>query len=261
VRRLRAVSGNDCGCVESVGAQETEPELDDLDRAYWIEDPGRQSVTAMMVSTADGAAQLDGRSAGLGNSADTALFALLRAHAEVLLVGAGTARTEGYAGDHPSPAMRRLRARRGLTAAPRIALVTNGARLDPRDPLFVDTEVRPLVLTSRAAPQERLAALAGLADVVVAGDTTVDIGRALDVLADRGLRRVSCEGGPTLLAQVIAANRLDELRLTVAPLLTAGAAPRITAGAPVDPRTMRLVHVFRAGDHLFLRYRLDRPAA
>ncbi len=228
----------------------------DLDAAYWIDDPGRQVVTGMMVSTADGAAQLEGRSGGLGNAADTALFALLRAQADVLLVGAGTARAEGYAGDHPSAVLRDLRARRGLSTAPRMAVLTNRFDLSPTDPLFTDTEVRPLVVTSAAAPRDRREALADVADVVIAGTDRVDVARALDELADRGLRRVSCEGGPTLLGQVVAADRLDELRLTLAPLLTAGDAHRITTGPVVDPRTMELVHLLADGDHLFLRYRV-----
>jgi riboflavin biosynthesis pyrimidine reductase len=228
----------------------------DLDTAYWIDDPGRQVVTGMMVSTADGAAQLNGRSGGLGNAADSALFALLRAQADVLLVGAGTARAEGYAGDHPSPELRGLRARRGLSVAPRMAVVTNRLDLTPADPLFTDTEVRPLVVTSDASPRAARDALTDVADVIVAGTDRVDVTRALDALADRGLRRVSCEGGPTLLAQVIAADRLDELRLTVAPLLTAGDAHRITAGPVIAPRGMELVHLLADGDHLFLRYRV-----
>lgn len=232
----------------------------DLDAAYWIVEPGRQVVTGMMVSTADGAAQLDGRSGGLGNAADTALFALLRAQADVLLVGAGTVRAEGYAGDHPSPAMRALRTRRGLSVAPRIALVTQRADLRPGDPLFTDTEVRPLIVTCAAAPRARLDALTGVADVVIAGDDRVDVARALDELADRGLRRVSCEGGPTLLAQVVAADRLDELRLTLAPSLTAGDAVRITTGPAMPPRQMELLHVLEDDGHLFLRYRCVRTA-
>ncbi len=228
----------------------------DLDAAYWIDDPGRQSVSAMMVATADGAAQLDGRSGGLGNAADTALFALLRAHADVLLVGSGTVRAEGYAGDHPAPELRAVRARRGLTPAPRIAVVSQRLAMSPDDPLFTDTEVPPLVLTSAAAPRATREALAAVADVVVTGDDRVDVARALDALADRGLRRVSCEGGPTLLGQVVAAGRLDELRLTVAPLLTAGDAARITGGPVLPPQAMHLVHVLADGDHLFLRYRV-----
>lgn len=233
--------------------------LDDdaLDAAYWVDDAGRRLVTAMMIASADGAAQLDGRSAGLGNDADAALFALLRAHADVILVGAATARDEGYAGDHPSAAMRAVRARHGLAAAPRMAVVTNRATLAPDDPLFTDTETRPLVVTSEAAPRDRRDALAEVADVVIAGTDRVDLGVAVDALADRGLRRINCEGGPTLLAQVVAAGCLDELRLTLAPLLTAGDAHRITAGAAVvPPAAMRLIHLLQDGDHLFARYRL-----
>lgn len=252
----------DAGELDAGELDAGELDTGDLDAAYWVDDPGRQCVTGMMVSTTDGAAQLDGRSGGLGNEADHLLFALLRAQADVILVGAGTVRAEGYAGDHPSAVMRAVRARHGLAGAPRMALVTNSASLTPDDPLFTDTEIRPLVVASRATPRDRLDALAEVADIVVAGSDRVDLGAALDDLADRGLRRVSCEGGPSLLTQVIAAGRLDELRLTLAPLLIAGAAHRITTGPTLQPpATMELVHLLQDGDHLFLRYRVIRATA
>ena len=235
-----------------------EPDLDvDLDAAYWVEDPGDQYVSTVMISSADGAAQADGRSGGLGNAADKRLFALLRAQAEVILVGAGTARIEGYGGEHPTAEMRALRQRHGLPAVPRIAVVTNRAALEPSGPLFTDTEVRPLVITSAAAPADAVSALAECADIVVAGADAVDPAVALDALRDRGLRRVSCEGGPNLLAQLIACGRLDEMSLTIAPTLLAGAARRITDGPELAaPVTLGLMHILEDGDHLFVRYRV-----
>lgn len=231
----------------------------DLDAAYWVDDPGRQYVRGVMVASADGAAQADGRAAGLSGPADVRLFALLRAHADVLLVGAGTVRAEGYGGDRPSPDRRSWRTDRGLTEVPVIAVVTRSCALDPAGPLFTDTVARPLVLTCAAAPAERVAGLAGRADVIRVGDQDVDIALALDELAGRGLRRVSCEGGPTLLAQVTAARRLDELSLTLSPLLLAGPAPRILAGPLLDVAArLRLAQVIEEDGMLFLRYLRDR---
>lgn len=133
--------------------------------------------------------------------------------------------------------------------------MTRTGALDPSGPLFTDTQVRPLVLTCRAAPADRIAALADRADILVLGEGAVDLPAALDALADRGLRRVSCEGGPTLLAQVLSAGRLDELSLTVSPLLLAGPALRITQGPLVEPPTgLELTLVLEEDGFLFLRY-------
>ncbi len=239
----------------------------DLDAAYWVEDPGRQHVRGVMITSADGAAQAGGRAGGLAGPADIELFTGLRAHADVLLVGASTARVERYGGDRPSEQRRAWRRARGLADVPPVAVVTRSCALDPTGPLFTDTLNRPLVITCKAAPAERVAALADRAEVISVGDRDVDLAAALDRLADRGLRRVSCEGGPSLLAQLATAGRLDELSLTLSPLLLAGTAIRILDGVPLDPPTrLRLAHVLEDEGFLFLRYRrepappADQPA-
>ena len=184
---------------------------------------------------------------------------MLRAHADVVLVGAGTARAEGYAGDRPDPGMLAVRRSHGLADAPRIVVVTAGAALDPESGLFTDTQVPPLVLTCAAAPAERRAALADRAEVVVVGDDAVDVAAALDALADRGLQRVTCEGGPSLLGQVAAAGRLDELALTLAPVLLGGGSSRVLAGPVLDPLPrLDLVSTLSVDDYLYLRYRTRR---
>jgi riboflavin biosynthesis pyrimidine reductase len=230
----------------------------DLDAAYWVQDPGRQHVRGAMVASADGAARADGRSAGLSGPSDGRLFALLRGQADVLLVGASTVRAEAYGGDRPTPARRAWRAEHGLAEVPTIAVVTRSCALDPGGPFFTDTLVRPLVLTCDAAPAERVAALSRVADVAAVGDRSVDVPAALDLLAARGLRRVSCEGGPTLLAHVVAAGRLDELSLTVSPLLLAGPAPRILDGPLLpSPAHLRVLSVLADDGFLFLRYAVE----
>ena len=152
--------------------------LELLDRAYWVADPGAQYVRAVMIASADGGAVLDGGSGGLGNETDRLLFAVCRAQADVLLVGASTVRVEGYAGERPRPEVRAVRRARGLAEAPRIAIVTRDLTVRPDHQVFTDTEVSPLVLTCDDAPEERLAELADVADVVVAGDDRVDLDRA-----------------------------------------------------------------------------------
>lgn len=234
----------------------------DLDAAYWVSDIGRQHVRGVMVASLDGAAQAQGRAAGLSGPADTALFAILRGHADVILAGATTVRVEGYAGEQPSADRRAWRRARGLAEAPAIAVVTHTCALDPASAFFTETVTRPIVITHASAPKRRVAALAEVADIITAGDGEVDFPAALDALAERGMRRVSCEGGPTLLSQVVAADRLDELSMTISPLLVGGSALRILDGPILDPaHRLRLAMVLDEDDFLFLRYMRHTPPA
>lgn len=208
-------------------------------------------VRVNFVSSADGAAAVDGRSGGLGSDADRQVFGLLRELAEVVLVGAGTVRAEDYRGAR--------RATRGRDTPPPIAVVTGSADLDPTSRLFTDTAAPPLVLTLRTAPARRLEALADVgADVVAMDRLTPEA--VLAELGRRGLHRVLCEGGPSLFGALHAADAVDELCLTVAPLLAGGTSGRIARGPDgAPPRPMDLVGALRAGGSLLLRYR--RPAA
>jgi riboflavin biosynthesis pyrimidine reductase len=214
----------------------------DLAEAY-AAPPGRL-VRVNFVASLDGAVTLAGRSAGLSSPGDRELFHLLRALSDVVLVGAGTARAENYGG-----------ARAAGGRIPPIAVVTRSLDLDPASRLFTDTQVPPIVITCRNAPAERRAALSDRADVVVAGDDDVDLAGALDQLAARGLEHVICEGGPHLFGWLSAAALVDELCLTLSPVLAGGEAGRIVAGLAGEVRDpMRLVHVLEEDGHLFLRY-------
>lgn len=217
---------------------------DDVDLATAYAVDAERHVRANFVSSLDGSVSLEGRSAGLSSPADKQLFHRLRAMSDVVLVGAGTVRVENYGG-----------AREVDGRTPPIAVVTRSLDLDPAARLFTHARVRPILVTCEASPQEARERLGELADVVIAGDTDVDVRAALDALADRGLRRVVCEGGPHLLGWLVAAGALDELDLTLSPVIAGGSAGRIVAGIATqvgDP--MRLVHVLEDGDHLFLRY-------
>jgi riboflavin biosynthesis pyrimidine reductase len=179
----------------------------------------------------------------------------MRGQADVILAGATTVRVEGYAGEQPSADRRGWRRARGLSDAPPIAVVTGTCALDPATGFFTETVAKPIVITHRGAPEHRVAALAEVADIIMTGEREVDLSVALDALAERGLRRVSCEGGPRLLSQVAAADRLDELSLTISPLLVGASALRILDGPLLAPPTrLRLALVLEDENFLFLRY-------
>ncbi len=194
---------------------------------------GRPWVRANMVSSLDGSAVKEGRSGGLGGAADKQVFDVLRGLADVVLVGAGTARAEGYRALRPKAPYAALRQAAGQRPAPALALVTGSLDLDPGSELFGGVE-RTVVVTHAGADSSRRQRLAEVADVVVAGEGLVDIAAALDQLAATGLSRVLCEGGPSLLAGLAAAGRLDELCLTLSPQLVGGEGTRITHGPGLD---------------------------
>ncbi|MGH3759986.1 pyrimidine reductase family protein [Actinophytocola sp.] len=209
------------------------------------------------VSSADGAATVAGRSQGLSSPADKKIFALGRDLSDVVLVGAGTATVEGYRGVKHTELRAERRARLGLSAIPPIAVVTGRCSIGPQTPMVADTLVPPIVLTTEAAPKSRRIDLeAAGADVVIAGDELVDLNRALDALAERGLLRVCCEGGPHLFSELIAGGLVDQLCLTIAPLLTGAGAARIAEGMPrPEPLDMELASVLTEDGFLMLRYR------
>jgi riboflavin biosynthesis pyrimidine reductase len=209
-----------------------------------------------MVSSVDGAAWRDGTTSGLGSPADQRLLALLRGLSDVIIVGANTVRVEGYKAVRPRPEWAELRT--GRTAAPRLAVVSGALEFDFTRPPFTGDGVRAIVITSASAPAARLDVTREHADVVQAGETSVDLDAALTELAQRGLRRQLTEGGPHLLGQLL--GRLDELCLTVSPVLLGGDASRITNGPPLPAgRDMRLRHILVDANELFLRYVAESP--
>jgi riboflavin biosynthesis pyrimidine reductase len=237
-------------------AQLTDADLEDL-YAY---PPAliKPWVQVNFVSSADGAVTVEGRSNGLSGPGDKKVFALGRDLADVVLVGAGTARAERYQGVKRTEVRTERRARLGLAPVPPIAVVTADANLDPQSPLIAGAEAATIVVTCADAPADRRKALADAgADVVIAGEDTVNVHVLLAELGERGLLRVCCEGGPTLFGELVATDLVDQLCLTVAPLLAGGGAGRIVAGSPVTAGlALRTASVLRDDDgFLMLRYR------
>ena len=215
-----------------------------------------------MIASADGGTAVDGLSGGLGGPGDKAVFQALRAVSDVILVGASTAREEAYRPPRQPAATQERRRAAGQAANPRLALVTRSLDLDPDLALFTDPEHRPLVITVAEAPSDRRSTLETVAEVVEAGRRDVDLGRALELLAERGVRTVLSEGGPSLNGQLIADGLVDEWNLSLSPHLVAGDSRRAAVG-PLPhrpPPSMRLTRAWTDDDFLFCRWVGGRPS-
>lgn len=223
-------------------------------------------VRANMVSSADGGAVgTTGRTRELSSDVDRRVMGTLRGLCDVVLVGAATARMEGYRPLRPRAAWRELR--EGRPGAPRIAVVSRSLDL-PKSLLTEEPEApRPLVITVPGAPAERRKHVAEHVELVVVDGDSVSPRCVIDTLAERGLYRVLTEGGPHLLAEFVAAELLDELCLTTSPLFLGSGAPRIVAGGPGTPGApedlprqntpLRIAHLLESDGNLFARYVRD----
>ncbi len=215
--------------------------------------------------TADGAVEVDGRSGGIGGDDDRRIFSTLRAGADVVLVGSGTVRAEQYGAVRIDDAALEWRATHGRGTAVPVAVVTSRADLLPDAKLFRESaapgRARALVMTCEAAPAQARRALEDVAEVVVCGDGAVDDGLVVDELDARGLSRVLCEGGPTILRRLVGAGLVDELCLTIGPLLAGPGHAGLLGDDPLPGALrMRLVGLLSSDDGaLFARYRLDDP--
>lgn len=201
------------------------------------------------------------------SEADRFVLALVRACADAVVVGSGTllASPEGtWRIDRAYPpaaeALAELRARRGRPAQPLVVVVTTGASLDPAHPVLASGA---LVLTTEAASEDLRDALPEAAEVVAVTDgQTVELAAALDVLRGRGCSVILTEAGPSMFGSLVATGLVDELFLTVSPVLAGrGATARLglVEGVELIPQMRvagRLRSVRTQGSHLFLRYGL-----
>jgi riboflavin biosynthesis pyrimidine reductase len=218
----------------------------------------RTWLRANFIASLDGGATVGGTTGRLGGPGDRALFSLLRELADVIVVGAGTVRVEEYSGARSTVAQRQRRHARGQSEVPQLAIVSKSGRLDRDMPVFVRTEVPPLVCTCAAVAEETRRGLGGLAEVIDCSDDDpdrVDEAAILAALSERGLYRVLTEGGPMLFSSFVERNMLDELCLTIAPSLVGGLASRIAAGPGQVLTAMRCAHILSDDEgYLYTRY-------
>src|SRR4051794_14812729 len=220
----------------------------------------RPAVRLNMIVSVDGGTSWNGVSGALGGSADKALFMVLRSLADVVLVASATMRSEQYGPAELPAEVRETRRGRGQTPVPRIAVVSRTCQFDWSTPFFAAATERPIVFTVASAPEEHRARAAEVADVVLAGEHDVDLDDAVGHLGVAGATSVLAEGGPTLNGQLARAGLLDELCVTLAPLLASGDAKRLISGSTLDAlQPLALRSICEDGDYLFLRYR-PRPS-
>jgi len=246
---------------------------EELERLYGgglgLEEP---CVVANFVESLDGVVAVPGlpRShALLGDESepDRFLMALLRALADVILVGSGTLLASPRGTWRPervyppaADALAELRARRGRRERPLLAIVTAGGSLDPGHPVL---EEGALVLTTwRAEPDLRASVPAATEVVAVSEGDAVDLAEALAELRRRDLPVILSESGPNVFGALLASRLVDELFVTVSPILAGRSSPPrlgLVEGVELLPQTRvagRLRSVRAHGSHLFLRYAL-----
>jgi riboflavin biosynthesis pyrimidine reductase len=232
---------------------------DDLEALYRFPDDVAKWLIVNFVSSTDGAITVGGRSRPLSTDPDRVVFKLGSDLADLVLLGAGTATIEEFDGVHPDAETADRRRRHGLEPIPPIAVVTTGRGLPPEAPVITEAAVPTIVVTSERAPRDlRDAWTAAGAEVLVAGTDEVALDLAVAALAERGFRRIDCEGGPRLFASLAEAGLVDEFRLTVAPFLVAGTAGRAAAGGGFDPLGLDLATVLSDGASLLTRYLVPR---
>jgi riboflavin biosynthesis pyrimidine reductase len=229
------------------------------DLGLWNRHAGTRRLMLNMVSTVDGRATLKGRSGPLSASADRQLFHGLRSAVDAVLVGAGTVRTERYGRIIADAARRSQRVTRGLSAEPLACIVSGRVALEPDLPLLDEPDARVAILTASAAS---LPTVRAHVDYIRNGeDGRLDLAAGITELCERfDVSSILCEGGPHLAFQLLAAGLVDELFLSLSPLLAGGEpaggeAMRILAGGELEPPVeLKLLSVLHADSSLFLRY-------
>jgi riboflavin biosynthesis pyrimidine reductase len=238
---------------ETPGRHIDSDELADLYRHPTV--PDRPWVRTNFVSTLDGAAQgPDGRSGSINTASDRLAFALQRTMADVIVVGAATARIEQYRAVDLEPWQQAMRAELGLAPYPTLAVVSRTAAAADDLASLPDAEGGPvLIITGRA--QARTPIPDGVELITLDDQDLVPPKKLISALADRGFQRVLCEGGPSLVHALHANGLVDEICLTLSPMVIGGPAKRTTSGTLLDPEQYRLAHCITAEDQaLLLRY-------
>lgn len=230
-------------------------ELSDTELYDAYEPPEEDWLRVNFVSSADGAAALEGVSGPLSGTSDKRVFKVLRAGCDVLLAGSGTVLAEGYGPLTLNRERVKWRLDHGRPETPVMAVASRSARLDAEAGLFSLAPRRPIVICAADAAVDRITALREVADVIAVGHGEIDYRAAVEVLRERGLRQVLCEGGPRVFGELIAADLVDELCLTVSPLLVGAGPIRLAEGRAAEAaRPLRLRHVIEAEGNLILRY-------
>lgn len=215
-------------------------------------------VRVNMIASVDGAVEVGGKSGPLGGRADRHVFNVLRGLADVIVVGAGTFRREGYGPVRLEGRVEDQRLARGQAPVPPIAVVTRSCWFDWSAPFFTEAATRPIIVTTARACGAAPAAARAAADLMPAGDPheeAVSVARAVAALGDRGFGNILVEGGPSLVGQLAAAGLIDELCLTLSPQIVGGAGSSLLGDLTLpSPIKLRTIGVLEEDGYYFLRF-------
>lgn len=208
-------------------------------------------VMLNMVVTVDGATAFGGGASGINDADDRGLFLALRSVADIVLMGARTVRSENLGPIRMSAEMAAYRSQTGRDNDPTLAILSRSLDIDPEHRVFSDQSRRPTIITERGTDPDRLERLDEVADFVL----TDHLDGAGIVGALSAHRIILCEGGPTVNSQLLAANAVDEVNLTVSPLVALGTSNRLASGPVLEtPIEMAVDRRWMGDRSLFLRF-------
>lgn len=218
----------------------------DLAELYpWPDEPW---LRTMMVSTFDGATVgADGRSGSISGPPDKRVFMETRRLSDAVLVGAGTIRAERYKPMRVKPEWELARVEVGLAPAPRIVVISGRLDLPWDEPMFTESALDVVVVTTRSVDSQRLEVAREFAEVWQIGDDEVDLASTVAMMHEQGFTRIVCEGGEALLDGLVRAELVDEMDLTISPVLAG-------AGYLDDPGTEALIPGIAPGTDGFARF-------
>ena len=212
-----------------------------------------------MLHSLDGAAAgPDGRSGSISSPADRQVLAEVRRLADAVVIGAQTMRAERYTPMRAKPEAAQERAELGLASAPVLVIVSDSLDLPWDEPVFAESTITPIVVTSAGADASARALAQAHCDLVVVEQDSVTVDALLGVLEVRGLRRIVCEGGPRLLRMLLDADVVDELDFTIAPWII-GREQDPYAPPPMPMQRFEPVTMLAHEGFAFMRYL--RPTA
>jgi riboflavin-specific deaminase-like protein len=223
-------------------------------RSYEVARPahhGRPWVLLNLVLSADGHASINGRVTQLTSPTDQALFHHLRSLSDVILVGASTVRAEKYGPVRITDAVAHQRVGGGRSERPTLVIVSRSLDLDLD--AITDTGQSVVVLTCAASDATRRARIEASAEVLIVGDDIVDLRRGLGLLHERGAQVVLCEGGAVLNGELAKAELIDEVCVTVAPVL-GGDPPTQSSALQHRALSLQLQHALAVDGNVFLRW-------